>query len=177
MLAEADKTAKEAKAKVEWVYANATRFKSTKKFDGAICLCEGAFSLLSSGDKPIKYELAILQHIYSALKPGAKLILNALNGYKKARRFAQNDIEEGKFDPITMTEIFTTDWDTSEGKKSVQVREHGCMPMELTMLLEQVGFNVNHIWGGTASKWGPRPIDLDEIELMVIARKPDKSNQ
>jgi cyclopropane fatty-acyl-phospholipid synthase-like methyltransferase len=120
MLAEADKTAKEAKVKVEWVHANATQFKSTKRFDGAICLCEGAFSLLSSGDKPIKYELTILQNIYAGLKPGAKLILNALNGYGIARRSTQKDIEEEKFDPIALTEISTVDWDTPEGKKSVQ---------------------------------------------------------
>jgi hypothetical protein len=47
--------------------------------------------------------------------------------------------------------------------------------MELTMLLEQTGFDVSHIWGGTSGKWGPRIINPDEIGLMVIARKPGKS--
>jgi cyclopropane fatty-acyl-phospholipid synthase-like methyltransferase len=174
MLAEAKKAAEESGLKVEWVHANAARFKSTKKFDGAICLCEGAFGLLSSGDQPIKYELAILRNIIAALKPGARLVLNALNGFEKARKFTQKDVEDGKFDPVTMTEVFTMDWDTPEGKKSVQVRERGYVPTELIMLLEQVGFKVDHVWGGTAGKWGRRAINLDDIELMVIARKATK---
>jgi ubiquinone/menaquinone biosynthesis C-methylase UbiE len=174
MLAEAEKAAKAANVTVEWIHANATRFKSNRKFDGAICLCEGAFGLLSSGDQPIKYELAILRKIYVALKPRARLILNALNGYEKARKFTQKDIEEGKFDPITMIETFTMDWDTPEGKKSVKVKERGYVPTELMMLFERVGFKVEHIWGGTAGKWGRRTIDLDDIELMVVATKPDK---
>jgi cyclopropane fatty-acyl-phospholipid synthase-like methyltransferase len=176
MLVEAEKAAKEANVKVEWVHANATQFKSAVKFDGAICLCEGAFGLLSSSDQPIKYELAILRNIYAALKPGARIVLNAQNGYQRARMFTQKDVEEGRFDPVTMTEVCTMEWDTPEGKKSVQVRERAYMPVELIMLFEQAGFKVEHVWGGTAGKWGRRIIDLDEIELMVIARKPPKSD-
>ena len=34
------------------------------------------------------------------------------------------------------------------------------------------GLEVLNIWGGTAGNWGKRAIDLDEIEIMVLARKP-----
>jgi hypothetical protein len=27
------------------------------------------------------------------------------------------------------------------------------------------------MWGGTAGNWGRRPLDLDEIEIMIVARK------
>lgn len=27
------------------------------------------------------------------------------------------------------------------------------------------------MWGGTAGNWGRRQLELDEIELMVVARK------
>jgi hypothetical protein len=27
------------------------------------------------------------------------------------------------------------------------------------------------MWGGTAGNWGRRGLDLDEIEIMVVARK------
>jgi hypothetical protein len=73
-----------------------------------------------------------------------------------------------------MIETFTMDWDTPEGKKSVKVKERGYVPSELMMLFERVGFKVEHIWGGTAGKWGRRTVDLDDIELMVVATKPDK---
>jgi hypothetical protein len=31
--------------------------------------------------------------------------------------------------------------------------------------------SVINMWGGTAGNWGRRSIDLDEIEIMVVARK------
>jgi hypothetical protein len=30
---------------------------------------------------------------------------------------------------------------------------------------------VEQVWGGTASKWGKRKLDLDEMEIMMIGRK------
>jgi hypothetical protein len=53
----------------------------------------------------------------------------------------------------------------------VMVRERGYMPTELTMLFRMAGFDVEHIWGGTAGNWGRRRLELDEMEIMVIARK------
>jgi hypothetical protein len=39
------------------------------------------------------------------------------------------------------------------------------------------GSQVLNIWGGTAGNWGRRPLDLDEMEIMVLACKPpDLSN-
>jgi hypothetical protein len=31
--------------------------------------------------------------------------------------------------------------------------------------------SVINIWGGTAGNWGRRPVDLDEMEIMVVACK------
>ena len=36
-------------------------------------------------------------------------------------------------------------------------------------MLKIAGFSVEHIWGGTAGT-GRRPILMDEMELMVVAR-------
>ena len=71
-----------------------------------------------------------------------------------------------------MVEFMTIQWDTPEGKKSVSIRERGYVPTELFMIFGQAGFKVEHIWGGTAGNWGRRKINLDEIEIMVVARKP-----
>ena len=51
------------------------------------------------------------------------------------------------------------------------MRERGFTPTELRLMLGQTGFEVDHIWGGTAGNWGRRTIDLDEIEMMIIATK------
>jgi hypothetical protein len=31
--------------------------------------------------------------------------------------------------------------------------------------------SVLNMWGGTAGNWGRRTLDLDEIEIMIVARK------
>ena len=171
MLAEAEKAAREADIEVELIHADATQFTSDRLFDAAICLCEGAFSLLGSEDDPIEHDLAILRHIHAALKPGSQFILTAPNGCRLIRQATQEDVENGQFDPVTMVEVFTVEWDTPTGKKSLQVRGRSYVPTELAILLRQVGFEVEHIWGGTAGNWGRRELNLDEMEIMVVARK------
>ena len=169
MLAEAERAAREAGVEVELIHADATQFKSDKLFDAAICLCEGAFSLLGSEDDPIEHDLAILRNIHAALKPGARFILTAPNACRLIRQVTQEDVENGRFDPITMVEVFTVEWDAPEGKKSLLVRGRSYVPTELVMLFRQAGFEVEHIWGGTAGDWGRRRIQLDEMEVMVVA--------
>ena len=51
--------------------------------------------------------------------------------------------------------------------------DHTYVPTELVMLLGQAGFEVEHVWGGAAGNWGRRKIHLDEMEMMVVARKAD----
>jgi cyclopropane fatty-acyl-phospholipid synthase-like methyltransferase len=171
MLAEAKKAAREADVKVELIHADATQFASDKLFDAAICLCEGAFSLLGGEDDPLEHDLAILRNIHAALKPGARFVLTAPNACRLIRLSTQEDVENGRFDPATMVEVFTVEWDAPEGKKSLQVRDRKYVPTELVLLFRQAGFEVEHIWGGTAGNWGRRRIDLDEMEIMVVARK------
>lgn len=43
--------------------------------------------------------------------------------------------------------------------------------MELLMLFRLACMSALNIWGGTAGNWGRRSLDLDEIEIMVVARK------
>jgi 2-polyprenyl-3-methyl-5-hydroxy-6-metoxy-1,4-benzoquinol methylase len=171
MLAEADKIAGGAGVEVEWIQSDATRFVAPHLYDAAICLCEGAFGLLSTDADPVQHDQAILQNIYDALKPGAPFMLTTLNGIAKLRHVTQDDVESGRFDPVTMVENSDQVWDLPEGKKLVHVKEHYYVPTELAWLFEQVGFTVEHIWGGTAGNWGKRKIQLDEIEVMVVARK------
>lgn len=171
MLAEAKKGAQEAGVKIDWIQVDATKFTSAKLFDAAICLCEGAFGLLGAHDDPMEHELSILRNINAVLKPDGKLILTVVNGFNMIRKLSQEDVESGHFDPITLVEVSPQEYDTPEGKKSVLLKERGFIPTELVMLLRLGGFKVENIWGGTAGNWGKRSIDLDEMEVMIIARK------
>lgn len=171
MLAEARKPAREANVDVIWVQADAVKYTSTEKFDAAICLCEGAFGLLGTDDDPIEHDLSILRNIHAVLKPKAKLILTTLNGYRMIRQYNTEDVKSGLFNLNTIVETETVEYDSLEGKKSALVRECGYVPAELILLFRLAGFKVENIWGGTAGNWGHRQLELDEMEVMIIARK------
>jgi hypothetical protein len=42
---------------------------------------------------------------------------------------------------------------------------------ELLKMHHEAGLTVEHVWGGTAGRWGKRPLDWDEIEVMLLSRK------
>ena len=171
MLAEAEKAAREAGVDIAWVHADAAKFSSADVFDAAICLCEGAFGLLCSYDDPLGYDLSILRNIRGVLKPEARLISTILNGCRMIRQSSQEDVENDRFNPVTMVETSEMEYEAPEGRRSVLLRERGYTPTELAMLFRLAGFEVEYIGGGTAGNWGRRPLDLDEMEIMVIARK------
>ena len=171
MLAEGKKAADQVGVKIDWIQSDATRFTTKGQFDAAICLCEGAFGLLGTGDDPIEHDLNILRRIHSALKPEARLIMTVLNGCRMLRKYSPEDVKEGKFNPTTLSESHTIVTDTPDGKTALPVRERGYIPTELALLLRLAGFRVEHIWGGSAGNWGRRPLELNEMEVMAVASK------
>ena len=171
MLAEAGKAALDAGVRLELIHCDAALFKSDKKYDAAICLCEGAFALLGRDDDPLTRDLAILQNINAALKPGARFILTTLNAMEKIRKYSDDDVRAGKFNQETIVETIPMEYDTARGKKSVTLREKGYIVSELRLLLHLAGFEIVNIWGGTAGSWNRQPLRLDEIEIMAVAAK------
>ena len=169
MLARAAMAARAEKVEVEWIRSNATRFTLPARYDAAICLCEGAFGLLGQSDDPIDQPLAILCNISRSLKPGAKVVFTVLNGAAMLRKYQNKDVAEGRFDPLTMVE--SSQYPPQEGLPPIAVRERAFIPTELRLLFSLAGMSVLKIWGGTAGNWGRQPLDLDEIEIMVVARK------
>jgi SAM-dependent methyltransferase len=169
MLAKAAGKAKAAGVHVKLIRADATQFMLPQKYDGAICLCEGAFGLLGHRDDPLNQPLSILRNISRSLKPWAKAVFTVLNGTFMIRKFKNKDIAEGRFDPLTMVE--SSECAPQEGLPPIAVRERAFVPTELVLLCRLAGMSVLNIWGGTVGNWGRRSIDLDEIELMIVARK------
>ena len=169
MLARAARAANTAGVEVEWIRSDATRFSLSRQYDAAICLCEGAFGLLGETDDPIAQPLAILRNIAASLKPGAKLVLTVLNGAAMLRRYENDDVQAGQFDPLTLVE--SSEHAPREGLPVIPTRERGFVPTELVALCNLAGLSAVHMWGGTAGNWGRRPLDLDEIEIMVVASR------
>jgi cyclopropane fatty-acyl-phospholipid synthase-like methyltransferase len=170
MLAEARGAADAAGVQVEWIQCDAPRFQPAKAYDAVICLCEGAFGLLGRTDDAIEHPLAILRSIRAALKPGGKSLLTVLNACRTIRGATQKDVQEGRFDPLTLVE--TGEMVPAEGHAAIPTRERAFVATELRLLARCAGLEVLRIWGGTAGAWNRAPIDLDEYELMVVAQKP-----
>jgi SAM-dependent methyltransferase len=170
MLSRADAAARAAGVSVEWIRGNATRFEFAERFDAAVCLCEGAFGLLGQGDDPMDQPLSILRNIARSLKPDGRALFTVLNGVAMLRRHQNIDVSEGRFDPLSM--VTASEVPPREGLPAVAVRERSFVPTELRLLFRMAGLSVTHLWGGTAGNWGRRLLDLDEIEIMIVARKP-----
>lgn len=169
MLAQARAAAKARGVEIEWIHSDATRFSFPGRFDAAVCLCEGAFGLLGREDDPIGQPLSILSNISRSLKPQAKTVLTVLNGAALLRKYTDKDVAEGRFDPLTLVE--SSEHPPREGLSPIAVRERGFTAPELHLLCRLAGLSVLQLWGGTAGNWGRRPLELDEIEIMLVAEK------
>ncbi len=178
MLHEAARRAEQARVDVKWLRQDATELKLDRTYDACICLCEGAFGLLNSGENAADRDISILRGIASALAPKGPFLLTALNALRTIRMYSDDDVAAGRFDNIALCQIhpigsFIADDIRNELPENILssvIREKAFTPMELTLMLNITGFSVEHIWGGTAGNWGRRPLLMDEIELMVMAR-------
>lgn len=167
MLEVARSMACERKLVVTFIQGDASRTVLNRVFDHAICVCEGAFSLLEVAADPVQYHTEILANIHSMLRPGGKFLLTALSALKLIRENTDADVQSGRFDPMHVTHV-----EQMPGPDGpVSVVEKGFMPAELSGLLKDTGFHVLSIWGGTAGSWNRQPLKLDEYEVMVIAEK------
>jgi SAM-dependent methyltransferase len=171
MLREARAAAERAGVELELVQDDATSFDLGRRFDAALCLCEGSLGLLG-GDDPFEHDAAVLRRAFAALQPGAPFVLTLLNALRMIRDATPDQVERGAFDPATLTETFEMEVPAEDGPRSLPIRERGYVPSELVLLCRQAGFTVEHVWGGTAGNWGRRPVELDEMEIMAVLRRP-----
>lgn len=157
---------------VTFQQADATRYKAETRFDRAYCVCEGSLGLIGTGSDPHDHDLAVLRNLYDALKPGGRMLITVLNAMRHIRHYQQADVEAGIFDPVTLTETNLMTGGEGDQAVEVKVQERAFVIPELRLILQMIGFQVEHIGGGTAGSWGIRPVELDEYEIMAIVNKP-----
>jgi len=177
MLDEARGAAGAAGVELELVKADATAFRSAEPFDLVLCLCEGSFGLLGSGDDPLRHPLAVLRTVAAALSPRGRFLLTALNALRPARMHGPDEVAEGRYDPLDLCERTTMTWESDGREQTVQVRERSFVGTELRLMCEVAGLRVDELWGGTAGEWGRRPLQLDEYEIMVVGRPSTRSTR
>ena len=169
MLAIGRAAAQEEGLQVRFIRGDAATTRLAERFQHAICICEGAFSLLEVGADAVAYHEAILGNLHRMLERRGTFLLTALNALRMIREYSDEDVARGRFDLLSMgvTEIYPGPDGTE-----VRVVEKGFLPSELLALLKGAGFEVLSLWGGTAGSWNKAPLSLDEIEIMAVARKP-----
>jgi cyclopropane fatty-acyl-phospholipid synthase-like methyltransferase len=174
MLSIARQGAEQGGLDATFIQADAIDFTLPQEFNAAICLCEGAFGLLGQDEDPYTRDEAILKNIAAALKPGAPFLLTALNGARMLRAYSDDDVATGRFDPLSITECYPLQQLLPNAPAEINVREKGFLGIEIRHLLTANGFDVKGIWGGTAGQWNKQPLQLDEMELMIKAKRRDQ---
>lgn len=142
--------------------AKAIRFEET--FDAAICLCEGAFGLAGSDEA----HKQILDNMARALRPGGLMVLSAIQAYSAAQ---ERDLHQ-VFDAYTGT-IADNETVSSPGgeKRDVTIYTTTFTFRELKLLAERSGFEVEAGYGCTAGRFERKPLSIDDMEIMIVARK------
>ncbi len=166
------------KVNPEFLVKDARDFDFNEKFDHAILICEGAFSLMETDEMNFR----ILQNVFKSIKQGGKFIFTALNALfplnNSVKDFINGDSEnvfsvQNNFDQMTLrdhSEITMTD--DSGVEMRLRCNERYFMPSELTWYLKTIGFSGSEIFGckiGAFSR-NHRP-SKDDYELLVIAVK------
>ncbi|MEQ1820975.1 MAG: methyltransferase domain-containing protein [Fimbriimonadaceae bacterium] len=158
---------------VHFIEGDAVSFSSEGfLFDLALCLCEGGFGLIEHAEDPVTHDLGILTSAFKCLRPNGGFLLTALNGYATIRHMKDEDVEAGAFDPVSMVARYQNELTLPEGNQTLHIHERLFIPPELVALLRHAGFEVLHLWGGTAGEWGQRNLKLDEVEMMAVCRRP-----
>lgn len=133
-------------------------------FDGAICLCEGAFGLAGSLDN----HRNVLRGVRNALKPGGWFVLTAIHALAAARGMRDGT----DYDPYTNTMVTREPATSPEGvTKDVTYYTTGFTHRELVFLFEEAGFEVLESFGCIAGRFSRKPLELDDYEIMMVARR------
>lgn len=132
------------------------------EFDAAICLCQGAFGMMTAAGE----DEAVLDGIARALKPGGGLALSAFNAY-----FAVKYHDAATFDAATgLSHERTTVHDEQGATTEVDLWTGCYTPRELRLLLARSGLDVSRVTGVEPGRYGDREASTELPEFLVVAR-------
>lgn len=133
------------------------------EFDVAVCLCQGAFGLMTANG----HDVDVLQGICRSLKPEGVVALSAFNAY-----FAVKYHEAASFDVDAGVAHEVTEIKNSAGQGIQADLWTGCYtPRELRLLLARVGLETRSISSVEPGAYGNDLPTLESPEFLVIASK------
>jgi SAM-dependent methyltransferase len=141
--------------------ADARSMAFESEFDAVICLCQGAFGMMTAdGD-----DGAVVAGMARALKPGGRLALSAFNAY-----FAVRYHDDAEFDAATGVSHEVTEIRSESGEaRSVDLWTGCYTPRELRLLLGAHGFAVESISSVEPGAYGVEPPTTESPEFLVIS--------
>jgi 2-polyprenyl-3-methyl-5-hydroxy-6-metoxy-1,4-benzoquinol methylase len=159
----ASRTAKAEGLEANFFVKDARRLEFDNEFDAAICLCEGAFGL--AGDEQGHRD--ILKGVYRALRPGGMFILTAISGLISIR-----NADPKTYDPYTLTSTDVGMVQNPNGEyKEFTTHTTAFTYRELKWLLQDADFEIVAACGCGAGNFVRKPLNFDDIEIMMIAKK------
>jgi SAM-dependent methyltransferase len=160
-LARAATTASPSSATFERADARTMDFDA--EFDAVICLCQGAFGMMTAeGD-----DAAVVAGMARALRPGGRLALSAFNAYFAVKYHDEASFDAGSGVSHEVTEIRSETGDV----RSVDLWTGCYTPRELRLLLTAHGFSVDSISSVEPGAYGTDPATTESPEFLVVARR------
>ena len=136
-------------------------------FDAVICLCQGAFGLMTANGDDERVLVAMAQ----ALKPGGRLALSAFSAYFAVKYFCDDD--RATFDADTGVNHEHTEVRNEAGEAKEVDLWTGCYtPRELRVICRVAGLVVDSVNGVEPGAYGTEKPSLETPEFLVIARRP-----
>jgi SAM-dependent methyltransferase len=133
------------------------------EFDAVISLCQGGFGLLLADGE----DLAVLEGIARALKPGGRAALTAFSSYFRIRYPG-----DGTFDCDRGIDHEHTSIKDEQGRDAAVELWTSCWtPRELRLLTKAVGLEVEAIWSVEPGAYQRRPPDAEHPEYLLVARR------
>jgi SAM-dependent methyltransferase len=140
---------------------DARRLTFDHEFDAVVCLCQGAFGLMTANG----HDIDVLEGIARAVKPDGAVALSAFSAY-----FAVKYHEAAEFDTDAGVSHEVTEVKNSSGQGIEVDLWTGCYtPRELRLLLSRVGLDVRSISSVEPGAYGNDVPTLESPEFLVIA--------
>lgn len=143
------------------------------EFDAAVSLCQGAYGLGGPGPfvgdpQNLGSDLAVLEAMRRALRPGGRVALSAFSAYFQVRWLEGQD----SFDAATgvnheVTEVL----DDTGAAMPADLWTTCTTPRELHLLAERAGLVVDHIWSVTPGDYARRAPGIDTPEFLLVATR------
>lgn len=134
------------------------------EFDLVICLCQGAFGLMTEDGG----DAQVIASIVRALKPGGTMVLSAFNSYFVVKHFTEAD-----FDPNSGICHESTLIKNPDGQAREVDLWTGCYtPRELRLLVNAAGLKAEHIFSVDPGSYRRDEPSVESSEYLVVASKP-----